>query len=193
MTDNKEQRLIEALTQYESGVSLATLQMLYADVATDLNNIVEARRALLQVKDEMKPSQELARKIAAGFSLAPELPRVSVFASKLWRFAAPVGVAALSFMFVLSNQVAVREEAMLMTDTADSSLTEPMAAKFAAPEMATFAVPAGESSLMAMDMAAPAPEPVSDTRLYILQMIALGLLAVFSLMVLVAHWVVIRR
>lgn len=191
----QEQRLMEAFTQYESGVSLATLQTVFSDVAVELNQMVEAERMMRTGKEQMKPSQELGRKIFAALREQQQKNEASIFMSALWRFAAPVGIAALSLMFMISHQHAPR-----FTPTTDGG-ADLFAIQEAAPMMAKNAAVslmavAPEQDAEVMSETSADARMASDTNsdsLYRWQLIALGLLTLLSLVVLYKHWLVRRR
>lgn len=187
---------MEAFAQYEAGVSLATLQTLFSDVAVELNQMVEAERMLKEGRLTMRPSQELGRKIVAALALRQRQNESSIFMSKLWRFAAPVGIAALSFMFILSGQQTLQSEpaAEEQVDLFAVQEAEPMMAKNAAVSLMAVESPATESfSLMADDAAGGDVQEAQTDSLYMWQMIALGLLATLSFIVFVKHWLMRRR
>jgi hypothetical protein len=211
MEIKQEKRLMEAFAQYEAGVSLATLQTLFSDVAVELNQMVEAERMLKEGKVAMRPTPELGRKVIAALAQQQRRNESSVFMSKLWRFAAPVGVAALSFMFILSGQQTIQPEVVVeeQGDLARQGATEmslfavqeaePMMAKNAAvslmlvpPEQGeggAVEAPAADSFTMMADEGVDedAQESQADS-LYMWQMICLGLLSVLSILVLIKHW-----
>ncbi len=192
--DLKEKRLMEAFASYESGESLATLQTVFSDVAVELNQMVEAEQILKTAKKAIQPSSELARSILAATS-AQSRQRTSFFASSLWRLAAPVGIAAIVFMFVLSYERSYELPIVATEQAADSIAlrAEPMMAKDA-----ELAAPSdgAEMSFLAMDtvgededLVATEEAPSSEAdKVYLWQMISLGLLCILSALVLYKHW-----
>lgn len=215
-SEQKEKRLMEAFAQYEAGVSLQTLQNLFSDVSVELNQIIEAESALKEGKMAMRPTPELGRKIIAALAQRQRDNQASIFMSGLWRLAAPLGIAALSFMFILSGQQTIQSEPVIgeQTDLSRQGApeadlfavqeAEPMMAKNAAVSLMAVAPEAGESeavetpaidsfTMMADDGADEDAQESQVDSLYAWQMVALGLLAILSIIVLMKHWLVRRR
>lgn len=195
--DTNEKRLMEAFAQYETGTSLATLQAVFSDVAVELNQMVEADRMLKQGREAMRPSPELGRKVVAALALRQRERDSSIFMSGLWRLAAPVGVAALSFLFIISSQhnAQISSVAIQEMNTMTTRMAAPMMAKNTDTSLMAIEAPAADSvALMASDDGAGADivESSIDT-LYLWQRTALILLVVLSVLVLVKHWLVRRR
>ena len=187
---------MEAFAQHEAGVSLAILQTLFSDVAVELSQMIEAEHALKEGKVVMQPSRELGRKIVAAIDLRQKQNQKSIFMAGFWRLAAPVGIATLSFMFILSSRQTIRPEPVVEDQGSLFAVQEaaPMMAKNAAVSLMAVETPAADSfALMADDGADTAPEESSTDALYLWQMIALGLLTILSIIVLIKHWQVRRR
>lgn len=202
---------MEAFAQYESGVSLATLQTIFADVAVELNQMVEAERLLRGSKQAMSPSPELGRKVVAALAQKKRQYQASVFMSGFWRLAAPVGIAALSFMFVLAGQQGANsnfgDSDLLVTEEA----VPMMAAKMSVPAPEETAIslmaiaPEGDERVMedgatddsfaqtAYDTGVDGAADTHSDSVYLWQMISLGLLVLLSIVLLYKHIQVRRR
>lgn len=196
--DMREKRLIEALTQYEAGDSLATLKIIFPDVAVDLVQIVEAQQMLKKGGELMYPSVALGKNIVASLS-NKQSKNSLLFASSWWRLAAPVGIAAFSLMIVfLSGYQDVVNLSVISGGDAIVSEGEVALMMARQAETSLMAVSESEQEVFAMkkeEIIAPIDSPHERTSesFLIWKIISLGLLVIFSLVILFKHWRARRR
>jgi hypothetical protein len=103
--DTREQKLIEALTRYENGESLSSLQKAFPSVAADLAELVQTVSMVKQQAQAIVPSRQLAQRIIARLGGASASSPFSFLdlSRNLLRFGVPVGIAAIALVLVTSQ------------------------------------------------------------------------------------------